>query len=132
MTTDLIIQALRSAVTRRRPGKGLIHYGNKGSQYSSYRYQHELASQNRLASFTGTGACLDNAVMESFWARLKKERVYPNERFKTRDEARLAVFESIEVFYNRERLHSSLLYKTPEGFELAQQLQPVALLQGAA
>jgi putative transposase len=132
MKTDLIIQALRSAVTRRKPGKGLIHHGDKGSQYTSYRYQHELASQNMLASFTGTGACLDNAVMESFWASLKKERVYPNERFKTRDEARLAVFEYIEVFYNRERLHSSLLYKTPERFELAQQLQPNALLEVAA
>ncbi len=85
-----------------------------------------------LASFTGTGACLDNAVMESFWATLKKELVYPTKRFKTRDEARLAVFEYIEVFYNRERLHSSLLYKTPEGFEFIQQSQPEALLQVAA
>ena len=132
MKTDLVILALRSAVTRRKPGKGLIHHGDRGAQYTSYRYQHELDSQNMLASFTGTGACLDNAVMESFWATLKKELVYPSEPFKTRDEARRAIFEYIEVFYNRERLHSSLLYKTPEGFELTQQPQSEALLQVAA
>ena len=85
-----------------------------------------------LASFTGTGACLDNAVMESFWATLEKELVYPIERFKTKDEARRAVFEYIEVFYNRERLHGSLLYQTPERFELTQQPQPEALIQVAA
>ena len=79
-----------------------------------------------------TGACLDNAVIESFWATLKKELVYPSGSFNTRDEARLAVFEYIEVFYNRERLHSSLLYRTPEGFEFTQQPQPKPLLQVAA
>ena len=67
--------------------------------------------------------------MESFWATLKKELVYQC-HFKTRDEARLAIFEYIEVYYNRERLHSSLLYQTPEGFELAQGQCP-GLLQGA-
>lgn len=121
MKTDLVVQALRSALSKRKPKKGLIHHSDKGSQYTSYQYQRELKSQDMLASFTGTGACLDNAVMESFWATLKKELVYPNERFKTRDEARLAIFEYIEVFYNRERMHSSLLYETPEGFEIAQQ-----------
>ena len=72
-----------------------------------------------------------NALMESFWATLKKELVYQC-HFKTRDEARLAIFEYIEVYYNRERLHSSLLYQTPEGFELAQQSHNnPALIQGA-
>lgn len=132
MRTELVLQALRSAISRRKPGTGLIHHGDKGSQYTSYAYQRELANQDMLASFTGTGACLDNAVIESFWATLKKELVYPNEPFKTRDEARLAVFEYIEVFYNRERLHSSLLYQTPEGFEFTQQPRPEALLQVAA
>lgn len=72
MKTDLVIQALRSAVSRRKPSKGLIHHGDKGSQYTSYAYQQELRNQSMQASFTGTGACLDNAIIESFWATLKK------------------------------------------------------------
>jgi putative transposase len=133
MQTDLIIQALRCAVTRRTPEPGLIHHSDKGSQYTSYRFQAELKSQQMLASFTGTGACLDNAIIESFWATLKKELIYQT-HFKTRDEARLAIFEYIEVFYNRERLHSSLLYQTPHGFELNQNYQPQkeVLLHAAA
>ena len=132
MKTDIVIQALRSAVTRRKPGKGLIHHGDKGSQYTSYQYQRELRNKHMKASFTGTGACLDNAIIESFWATLKKELVYQC-HFKTRDEARLAIFEYIEVYYNRERLHSSLLYQTPHGFEIAQQnQQDQGLIQRAA
>jgi transposase InsO family protein len=133
LKTDLVIQALRSAVSRRNPPKGLIHHGDKGSQYTSYAYQRELNSQNMRASFTGKGACLDNAIIESFWATLKKERVYANPKFKTRDEARLAIFEYIEVYYNRERIHSSLLYQTPRGFELKLENQTDAsLIQRAA
>jgi putative transposase len=67
-------------------------------------------------SFTGTGACLDNAFIESFWATLKKELVHQT-TFATREEARAAIFEFIEVFYNRYRLHSSLGYKSPATFE---------------
>ncbi len=73
------------------------------------------------ASFTGKGACFDNAVIESFWATLKRELVYPRKRFATRDEARSAIFEFIEIYYNRERLHSSLAYETPEHFEYLKQ-----------
>lgn len=132
MKTDLVIQALRSAVSRRKPAKGLIHHGDKGSQYTSYAYQQELRNQSMQASFTGTGACLDNAIIESFWATLKKELIYQC-HFKTRDEARLAIFEYIEVYYNRERLHSSLIYQTPHGFELKLQNQTdAALIQKAA
>jgi putative transposase len=128
LKTDLVIQALRSAITRRNPDPQLIHHSDKGSQYTSYRFQAELNSHKMRASFTGTGACLDNAIIESFWATLKKELIYQC-HFKTRDEARLAIFEYIEVFYNRERLHSSLLYQTPHGFELmkANQYQEVLL-----
>jgi len=129
MKTDLVIQALHSAITRRKPSQGLIHHSDKGSQYTSYRFQDELKHHHMQASFTGTGrgaksptqphsngslgfrtssACFDNAIIESFWATLKKELIY-HTHFKTRDEARLAIFEYIEVFYNRERLHSSLL-----------------------
>lgn len=131
MQTDLVIQALHCAVTRRSPESGLIHHSDKGSQYTSYRFQAELNNHRMLASFTGTGACLDNAIIESFWATLKKELIYQT-HFKTRDEARLAIFEYIEVFYNRERLHSSLLYQTPHGFELNQNSQGKEVLLHAA
>ena len=121
MKTDLVLQALRSATTRRKPPHGLIHHGDRGSQYTSYAYQHELETHKMLPSFTGKGACFDNAIIESFWSTLKRELIYPIERFATRDDARVAVFEYIEVYYNRERLHSSLNYETPDTFELSQQ-----------
>lgn len=98
MRTDLVMQALRGAVKRRKPALGLIHHADKGSQYTSGRYQRELAVQGMLPSFTGKGACFDNAVIESFWATLKRELVYPRERFATRDEARTAIFEFVEVY----------------------------------
>ena len=121
MQTDLVVQALQSAVTKRKPAPGLIQQSDRGSQYTSHIYQRELASQAICASFTGNGACFDNAVIESFWATLKRELVYPRERFATRDEARAAIFEFIEIYYNRERLHSSLGFETPEGFEVINQ-----------
>ena len=125
MKTDLVMQALRSAVKRRKPAPGLIHHSDRGSQYTSGLYQRELAARGMLPSFTGKGACFDNAVIESFWATLKRELVF-QERFATRDEARAAIFEFVEVYYNRERLHSSLGYETPERYESIQQ-QPACL-----
>jgi putative transposase len=116
MKTDLVIQALRMAVKHRQPDKGLIHHSDKGTQYTSHAYQAELAAWGMKPSFTGTGACLDNAFIESFWATLKKELVHQT-TFATREEARAAIFEFIEVFYNRYRLHSSLDYKSPATFE---------------
>lgn len=121
MKTELVIQALRAAVKQRGSQQGLIHHSDRGSQYTSYLYQRELASQGMLASFTAQGACLDNAAIESFWASLKKELIYPQRRFATKAEARLAIFEYIYVFYNRERLHSSLGYQSPECYELSHQ-----------
>ena len=117
MKTELVIQALRMAVKQRRPAKGLIHHSDRGSQYTSYAFSRELAAQEIIASFTAKGACLDNAAIESFWATLKKELVYPG-RFATREEARSKVFEYITVFYNRQRLHSSLGYNSPADFEI--------------
>lgn len=117
MKTDLVMQALRAAVKQRGRQEGLIHHSHRGSQYTSYAYQRELAAQGMLASFTAQGACLDNACMESFWVTLKKELVYSQQRFATKQEARLAIFGYIHVFYNRERLHSSLGYTSPEVFE---------------
>jgi putative transposase len=126
MKTDLVIQALRMAVKHRRPPEGLIHHSDKGTQYTSYAYQHELAAWGMKPSFTGTGACLDNAFIESFWATLKKELVHQT-TFATREEARSAIFEFIEVFYNRYRLHSSLDYLSPATFEARLDAQSLGL-----
>lgn len=131
MKTDLVMQALRGAVQRRKPTPGLIHHSDRGSQYTSSLYQKELASQAMCASFTSKGACFDNAVIESFWATLKRELVYPRERFATRNEARAAIFEFVEIYYNRERLHSALDYETPETYEHLKRL-PEALAGLAA
>lgn len=120
MKTELVMQALQSAVTKRKPAPGLIHQSDRGSQYTSHLYGTKLAAQGMLPSFTGKGACFDNAVIESFWATLKRELVCPRERFTTRAEARAAIFEFIEIYYNRERLHSSLNYETPETYERLQ------------
>jgi putative transposase len=116
MQTELIIQALRMGTRQRRISKGLIHHSDKGSQYTSYAYGRELAAWGMRPSFTGTGACLDNAYIESFFATLKKELVYQS-TFATREEARLAIFEFIEGYYNCWRLHSSLDYRSPTEFE---------------
>jgi putative transposase len=116
MKTDLVIQALRMATQHRQPDQGLILHSDKGSQYTSYAYQRELKAWGMKASFTGQGTCLDNTYSESFWATLKKELIYTT-TFITREEARSAIFEFIEVFYNRYRLHSSLGYKSPVTFE---------------
>lgn len=118
MQTDLIIQALRMAVKQRQPVEGLIHHSDRGSQYTSYAFQEELSAWSMTASFTGTGACLDNAYIESFFATLKKELLYARaSSFSTRQEARVAIFDYIHAFYNRQRLHSSLGYTSPECFE---------------
>ena len=124
MKTDLVIQALRMATRQRRAPEGLIHHSDKGSQYTSYAYGRELAAWGMRPSFTGTGACLDNAHIESFFATLKKELAYQT-TFTTPQEARLAVFEFIEGYYNRWRLHSSLNYQSPANFE-AQSLERLA------
>jgi putative transposase len=116
MRTDLVSSALTMAITRRRPGEGLLHHSDRGVQYASDDYQHLLQSHDMEVSMSGKGDCWDNAVMESFWATLKTELVH-QEHYSTREQARGSIFEYIEVFYNRKRLHSSLGYKSPEAFE---------------
>ena len=118
MQTDLIIQALRMAARQRRPPKGLIHHSDRGSQFTSHAFTRELAAWGFRQSFTATGACLDNAYIESFFATLKKELVYQT-TFAGRDQARNALFAYINVTYNRYRLHSSLGYQSPDAFEAA-------------
>ena len=116
MKTDLVSDALEMAIARRRPGEGLLHHSDRGVQYASDDYTHLLATHGMQISMSGKGDCWDNACMESFWATLKTELVNL-EHFATHEEARAAIFEYIEVFYNRKRLHSSLGYQSPEAFE---------------
>jgi transposase InsO family protein len=116
LETDLVSDALRMAVSRRRPGRGLLHHSDRGVQYASDAYQSLLSEHGMTVSMSGKGDCWDNAVMESFWSTLKTELVH-HEHYATREQARKSIFEYIEVFYNRKRLHSSLGYVSPEAFE---------------
>jgi putative transposase len=116
LETDLVADALAMALARRHPAAGLLHHSDRGVQYASDAYRGLLARHGIQASMSGKGDCWDNAVMESFWGTLKTELVHL-EHYATREEARRSIFEYIEVFYNRQRLHSSLGYVSPETFE---------------
>jgi putative transposase len=116
MRTGLAADALRMALARRSPAAGLLHHSDRGVQYASGDYRHLLQSHGIECSMSGRGDCWDNAVMESFWGTLKTELVH-HERYQTREQARASIFEYVEVFYNRQRLHSSLGYLSPEQFE---------------
>jgi putative transposase len=116
MRTDLVSEALRMAIIHRRPAKGLLHHSDRGVQYASEDYQQLLKEHHMDVSMSGRGECWDNACVESFWGTLKTELVN-HEHYATRESARQAIFEYIEVFYNRKRLHSSLGYLSPEAFE---------------
>lgn len=116
MGRDLPIRALRMAWWRKKPAPGLLHHSDRGCQYASYDYQAVLKDFGMRASMSGRGNCYDNAAAESFFATLKKELVHLR-RFSTREEARRAIFEYIEVFYNRIRRHSRLGNLAPAEFE---------------
>jgi len=124
MTTGLVEKALDAAIRTRRPavvagvGAGLLHHSDRGVQYTSERYRQQLLDNGIRASMSRTGNCYDNAVMESFWGKLKSEMVF-HQRFATIAQARAAVFEYIEAFYNRTRIHATLGYLSPEQFEAA-------------
>jgi putative transposase len=112
MTKSLVIKALSEACTRRNPGPGLLLHSDRGSQYCSEDYQKEIAKRKFVCSMSRKGNCWDNAPMESFWGKLKTEWLY-GKRFRTREEAKRAVFEYIELFYNRKRLRSVNGYIPP-------------------
>jgi putative transposase len=116
METALITGALQMALLQRRPGAGLMHHSDRGVQYASEDYRHLLDLHGIKASMSAKGDCWDNACAESFWSTLKTELVN-HEHYATREQARQSIFEYIEVFYNRKRLHSSLGYMSPEAFE---------------
>lgn len=112
----LTLQALRQAIARRCPGRGLLHHSDQGKQYAADDYHGLLTDHGMMASMSRTGDCWDNAVMESFFGTLKTEMVY-FEKFSSREEARTKIFEYIEVFYNRQRRHSTLGQLSPVEFE---------------
>lgn len=114
----LVIDALRMAVANRRPPPGLLHHSDRGSQYASNDYQDLLEKHDIMCSMSRKGNCWDNAVMESFYRSLKTELIH-HEDFQTREEARRAIFEYVEVFYNRLRRHSTLGYVSPLEYEVA-------------
>ena len=116
LRAELVIDALGMATARRSPAPGLLHHSDRGVQYCCGPYRAELQAWGMVASMSRVGDCYDNAPKESFWATLKKELV-SDQTFATREEARAAIFEYIEVFYNRQRLHSSLGFLSPEQFE---------------
>jgi len=120
ITRELTLSALTLAVQQRRPSPGLLHHGDRGSQYTCADYQTELSRQGLQVSMSRRGDCYDNAVAESFFSTLKAElKGYGH--YETRRQAQAELFEYVEVFYNRQRLHSSLGYRSPAEFERAQQ-----------
>lgn len=116
LDVPMVSAALRMAITRRRPPRGLIVHSDRGAQFASRAYRQLLAEHGLVASMSRKGNCYDNAFIESFWSSLKHETVY-HRKFATRAEARTALFDYIESFYNRTRLHSSLGYLSPINFE---------------
>jgi transposase InsO family protein len=116
LRVELVRDALAMATARRNPGAGLVHHSDRGVQYCCGEYRRELEAWGMVPSMSRAGDCYDNAPKESFWGILKNE-LMSGRVFATRAEARAAIFEYIEVFYNRQRLHGSLGYLSPEQFE---------------
>ena len=116
LRTSLVSAALQQARIQRQPAAGCLHHSDRGCQYASAEYRRLLAAHGLEASMSRAGNCYDNAAMESFWSTLKSELVQRH-RFATRAAAHTAIFEYIEVFYNRQRLHSALGYHSPVDFE---------------
>ena len=110
------LTALQMALTHRRPQPGVIHHTDQGATYTSLAYQRQLTQAGLIASMSRKGNCYDNAVVESFFSTLKNELIHDQD-FWTHEAAQTAVFEFIEVFYNRQRLHQTLGYVSPVQFE---------------
>jgi transposase InsO family protein len=115
MTKNLVSESLLRAVEAKHPPRGLMHHSDLGSQYCSYEYQRLLEQFEMKASMSGKGNCYDNAPMESFWGTLKQELIY-HSHFRTRQEAKQAITEYIEIFYNRQRLQANLGFISPVAY----------------
>ena len=113
--TSLVQEAFEMALLRRQPDQGLLHHSDQGSQYTSEAFQQILRSHHCAVSMSRVGNCYDNAPIESFFGTLKTECA--RQQFATRAQARTAIFEYIEIWYNRRRLHSALGYTSPAEFE---------------
>jgi transposase InsO family protein len=116
--TALVLAALNMALDHRQPPAGLLFHSDRGVQYASLPYRRALALAAIVASMSRKANCYDNAVMEAFWSTLKLELIY-RRQFDDSNQLRQALFEYIEIFYNRQRLHSALGYQTPAQFESA-------------
>ena len=117
MTKQLVIDALQMAIWSRKPPRGLVLHSDRGSQYCSHDYQKLLTLHGIVCSMSKRGDCYDNASMESWNHSFKVEAIH-GEKFSTRAIAKNHVFEYIEIYYNRKRLHSMIGYKSPELFEV--------------
>ena len=116
LTVDLALRALEMALGQRRPEQGLLHHTDRGSQYTSASYREELERRGVVVSMSRRGNCYDNAAAESFFSTLKGELAGYGQ-YQTRQQALSELFDYIELFYNRKRLHSSLGYLSPAEFE---------------
>lgn len=116
MQTELVLGALEDAEQAKKPKKDLIHHSDRGSQYASKEYRDKLVEYGMQASMSRRGNCYDNASMESFHSILKKELIYCNPTFRTKQQAHQEIYRYIEFFYNRKRIHGSLGYMSPVRF----------------
>ncbi len=116
LRTELVVEAVEMALWRRRPSHGVIHHSDQGSQYASLAFGRRLREAGMLPSMGSRGDCFDNAMAESFFATLECE-LLAQQRFPTRNAARLALFDYIEGFYNTHRRHSALDYLSPAAYE---------------
>ena len=116
LKTPLVTTALRRALAARQPGPGLVHHSDRGVQYASSDYQNLLAAWQILPSMSAKGNCYDNAAAEAFFSTLKRELIH-RQRWGSQAQVELALFDYLESFYNRKRLHSSLGYCSPAQFE---------------
>nr|WP_238162455.1 IS3 family transposase [Cohnella sp. AR92] len=116
MTKELVLEAFDKACERQKPAAGLIHHSDRGSQYASAEYRERLTKNNMIGSMSRKGNCYDNACIEAFHSVIKKELIYQT-KFRTRKQAYDAIYEYIELEYNRIRIHSTISYLTPHACE---------------
>jgi transposase InsO family protein len=118
---ELVVDALVAALVRREPPAGVVHHGDHGSQYTSMVFADTAADHDVVLSFGSVGSCFDNAAMEAFWSTLKRElaHIHQTTTWAHRDDLRAALFDYIEVFYNRQRHQAGLDHQTPADYEAA-------------
>ena len=117
MTADIVANAIKMAIINRKPSQEVIFHSDRGSQYTSNKVRELLSQYKFKQSMSGNGNCYDNAITETFFSTIKKELIYLT-RFETREQAKREIFEYIEIFYNRQRLHSSLNYLSPVEYRI--------------